>query len=170
MYILQQKRFNLNAAPDVILHFSMRGCEIARGCPAHELVAYTDSLGIYSNKYPTVITSFLRPAPKECRSPGFPHETVFSLSLAFFTLFTGSWFIHAQGGLRLFNEERLADGESALSLGGYLVSSRFWFESFQNWQSEFLAIASMVLFSIWLREVNSPESKEVATPHAENEE
>jgi hypothetical protein len=52
----------------------------------------------------------------------------------------------------------------------YLSSSRFWFESFQNWQSEFLAIGSMVVLSIWLRETNSPESKEVQTPHWENEE
>jgi hypothetical protein len=93
-----------------------------------------------------------------------------SLSLAFFALFAVAWWMHAQGGLRRFNEERLAEGEPVLSLGGYLGSSRFWFESFQNWQSEFLAIASMVLLSIWLREVNSPESKEVATPHRENEE
>ncbi len=93
-----------------------------------------------------------------------------SLSLAFFVLFAASWLMHAEGGFRRFNEERLADGESVLSLGDYLVSSRFWFESFQNWQSEFLAIASMVLLSIWLREANSPESKDVATPHWENEE
>ena len=93
-----------------------------------------------------------------------------SLSLAFFLLFLIAMALHARGGLRLYNEERLGAGEPAIGMGDYLSSSRFWFESFQNWQSEFLAIGSMVLLSIWLREANSPESKEVQTPHWENEE
>ena len=93
-----------------------------------------------------------------------------SLSSAFLLLFCVAFLLHAKGGLALFNEERLADGESPLSLGDYLTSSRFWFESLQNWQSEFLAIGCMVILSIFLREANSPESKEVQTPHWENEE
>ena len=47
----------------------------------------------------------------------------------------------------------------------YLLSARFWFESLQNWQSEFLAIAAMVVFSIFLRQRGSPESKPVDSPH-----
>jgi hypothetical protein len=93
-----------------------------------------------------------------------------SLSLAFFGFFLIAFFIHLCGGHRHYNQERLADGESLLTVGQYLSSSRFWFESFQNWQSEFLAIGSMVTFSIFLREKNSPESKEVETPHWDNEE
>ena len=93
-----------------------------------------------------------------------------SLSLAFFTLFAVSFGLHALGGQRLYNEERLRDGDAAISVADYLTSTRFWFESFQNWQSEFLAIASMVLLSIFLREANSPESKQLQTPHWENEE
>jgi len=93
-----------------------------------------------------------------------------SLSLAFLTLFSIALAIHARGGLRLYNEERVADAEEAVGMTEYLTSSRFWFESFQNWQSEFLAIGCMVVLSIWLREANSPESKEVQTPHWENEE
>ena len=49
----------------------------------------------------------------------------------------------------------------------YLMSARFWFESFQNWQSEFLAIASMVWLSVYLRQRWSPESKPVHAPHTE---
>jgi hypothetical protein len=64
----------------------------------------------------------------------------------------------------------MRDGEPPVALMEYVGSSRFWFESFQNWQSEFLAIGSMVVLSIFLREANSPESKDVATPHWENEE
>jgi hypothetical protein len=47
----------------------------------------------------------------------------------------------------------------------YLTTSRFWFESFQNWQSEFLAVGCIVLLSVWLREKGSPESKPVTAPH-----
>lgn len=93
-----------------------------------------------------------------------------SLSLAFFLLFAIAFTFHATGGQRLYNEERLRDGEPPVALSDYLTSTRFWFESFQNWQSEFLAIGSMVVLSIFLREVNSPESKQVETPHWENEE
>jgi hypothetical protein len=93
-----------------------------------------------------------------------------SLSLAFLLLFLVAGVAHARGGLRLYNEERIGEGEQPLSAWEYISSSRFWFESFQNWQSEFLAIGSMVVLSIWLREVNSPESKQVQTPHWENEE
>lgn len=93
-----------------------------------------------------------------------------SLSLALLALFIASLAWHARGGLRDYNEERAQDGEAAAGLGDYLSSSRFWFEAFQNWQSEFLAIGAMVLLTIWLREINSPESKKVDTPHSENEE
>jgi len=93
-----------------------------------------------------------------------------SLSAALFFLFIIAFAWHAIAGRRLYNEERVLDGELPVTLANYLGSSRFWFESFQNWQSEFLSIGAMVLLSIWLREVNSPESKEVETPHWENEE
>jgi hypothetical protein len=93
-----------------------------------------------------------------------------SLSGALFLLFAVSFAWHARAGLGLYNEERQQDGEATVTLSQYLGSSRFWFESFQNWQSEFLAIGAMVLLSIWLREANSPESKDVTTPHWENEE
>ena len=53
------------------------------------------------------------------------------------------------------------------ALTDYLMSARFWFESFQNWQSEFLAVLSIVVLSIWLRQHGSPESKPVDAPHSE---
>ena len=52
---------------------------------------------------------------------------------------------------------------------GYLGTAQFWFESLQNWQSEFLAIAAMVILTIYLRQSHSPESKAVNTPHGEHE-
>jgi hypothetical protein len=88
-----------------------------------------------------------------------------SLSLAFLLLFLFSFTGHALGGLWLYNEERLEKGQPAITLGDYVHSSRFWFESFQNWQSEFLAVGSIVVLSIFLRQKGSPESKPVAAPH-----
>jgi hypothetical protein len=90
-----------------------------------------------------------------------------SLSIAFFTLFLGSWLGHAAGGSREYSAERQAHNQAPVSMVEYMTSSRFWFESFQNWQSEFLAVGSIVVLSIFLREQRSPESKPVAAPHRE---
>jgi hypothetical protein len=90
-----------------------------------------------------------------------------SLALAFLLLFLGSFAVHGISGRGEYNEDRVLHGQEPVSVGGYMVSSRFWFESFQNWQSEFLAIWAMVVFSIWLRQKGSPESKPVDAPHSE---
>lgn len=92
-----------------------------------------------------------------------------SLSLALALLFLVSFVIHAISGARLRNEEAVAEGKPPETVLEYMGTSRFWFESFQNWQSEFLAIGAMVVLSIFLREKNSPESKPVNTPHDEHE-
>jgi hypothetical protein len=88
-----------------------------------------------------------------------------SLSMAFLLLFAVSFVMHAIGGTRAHNEEQLAHGGDVVSVTEYLGSPQFWFESFQNWQSEFLAIAMMVVLSIFLRQRGSPESKPVDAPH-----
>ena len=90
-----------------------------------------------------------------------------SLSIAFLALFFGSWLGHAAGGSREYSAEQRAHGRPAVSMATYMRTSRFWFESFQNWQSEFLAVGSIVVLSIFLREQRSPESKPVAAPHRE---
>jgi hypothetical protein len=90
-----------------------------------------------------------------------------SLSLAFLALFLVSFVVHGMGGAREYSQEQLEHGQPAVSALGYFATSRFWFESFQNWQSEFLAVLAMVVLSIWLREKNSPESKRVEAPHSE---
>lgn len=90
-----------------------------------------------------------------------------SLSIAFLLLFIASFTLHALGGLNNYNEEQQLHGAAVVTLMQYLVSSRFWFESLQNWQSEFLAIWTMVVFSIFLRQRGSPESKPVDAPHSE---
>ena len=93
--------------------------------------------------------------------------TTHSLSLAFMLLFMISFVGHAVCGAKAHNEEALEHGKNALSVCQYLGTSQFWFESFQNWQSEFLAIFTIVVLSIWLREKGSPESKPVAAAHSQ---
>ena len=84
-------------------------------------------------------------------------------------LFIASFLIHFFAGAKEYQQDQLAHGESMPTVTAYLGSSRFWFESFQNWQSEFLAILAMVVLTIWLREKGSPESKDPATPHWEHD-
>jgi hypothetical protein len=90
-----------------------------------------------------------------------------SLSLAFVALFLVSFVGHALCGLGAANSEAIVHGEPPMSLWSYVSGSRFWFESFQNWQSEFLAVLAIVVLSIWLRQEGSPESKPLGAPHSE---
>jgi hypothetical protein len=116
------------------------------------------------------------PRPKRPDSPwavrvGGWVETIYnhSLSIALFTLFIISFLIHLFAGAKEYQQDQLEHGESMPTMIEYLGTSRFWFESFQNWQSEFLAILAMVVLTIWLREKGSPESKDPATPHWEHD-
>jgi hypothetical protein len=89
-----------------------------------------------------------------------------SLSLVFLILFLACFFLHAAGGARHYNEEQRDHGKTEqMTTLQYIGTSRFWFESFQNWQSEFLAVGMMVLLSVWLRQRGSPQSKPVDAPH-----
>jgi len=92
----------------------------------------------------------------------------YSLSLAFLLLFLMSFFLHAVSGARVYNESEREHGryEQVTTLE-YMGTPRFWFESFQNWQSEFLAVGAMVVLSIFLRQRGSPESKPVDSPHSD---
>ena len=90
-----------------------------------------------------------------------------SLSLALLTLFLVSFFLHAAGGAKLYSEEQVAQGESPVSLVQYLGTAQFWFESFQNWQSEFFSIGVIVVLSIWLRQKGSPQSKSMSAPDSQ---
>lgn len=87
-----------------------------------------------------------------------------SLSLTFALLFAVSFILHAWSGVNAYNAEQIAHGQSPVTSAAFLRSSQFWFESFQNWQSEFLSLAMMVIFTIFLRQRGSPESKPVDAP------
>ncbi len=90
-----------------------------------------------------------------------------SLCLALFLLFLLSFLLHAAGGAKAYSQDQIEHGGQAVSMIQYLGTSRFWFESFQNWQSEFLSIAVLIIFSIFLRQKGSPESKPVDAPHGQ---
>lgn len=91
-----------------------------------------------------------------------------SLSLALLGLFAGSFLLHAATGSRAFNEQRSVAGASDhVTTWSYLAHAQFWFESLQNWQSEFLAVAAIVVLTIFLRQHGSPESKPVHAPNAD---
>jgi len=87
-----------------------------------------------------------------------------SLSTAFALLFLASFVFHAWTGTVYFNEEQRAHAAVEVSVLDFMTTAQFWFESFQNWQSEFLSLAAMVVLSIFLRQRGSPESKPVHAP------
>ena len=90
-----------------------------------------------------------------------------SLSIALFALFIASFALHALTGSGDYSQEQLAHGGDPVSALAYLGTSRFWFESFQNWQSEFLAVGTLIVLSIFLRQRGSPQSKPVAAAHSQ---
>ena len=88
-----------------------------------------------------------------------------SLGIVLFLLFVGSFVLHWINSARQAAEEAVSHGEPAVGLIPYLMDHQLWFESFQNWQSEFLSTAVLVVLSIFLRQRESPESKPVVAPH-----
>lgn len=90
-----------------------------------------------------------------------------SLSIAFMLLFLMSFALHGIGGARMACDENKLHGETCQSTLGFMGTSEFWYQSFQNWQSEYLAVFAIVILSVYLRQQGSPESKPVNTPHYE---
>jgi hypothetical protein len=90
-----------------------------------------------------------------------------SLSIAFIILFLLSWAGHLYGSFSDYNQEEILKHHNTKSLAEFLGEPLFWFETFQNWQSEFLSVASIVILSIFLRQKGSPESKPVDAAHME---
>ena len=75
--------------------------------------------------------------------------------------------MHLYGSLKDENEQLAQKGLTAENMSDHIVSARFWFESFQNWQSEFLSVFAIVILSVFLRQKGSPQSKPVDAPHSE---
>jgi hypothetical protein len=90
-----------------------------------------------------------------------------SLAIAFGLLCMLSLLMHAYGSWRVAAQDARLQGRVEPSLMEHAGSAQFWFESFQNWQSEFLAVLAIVVLSIWLRQKDSPQSKPVDAPHTQ---
>jgi hypothetical protein len=88
-----------------------------------------------------------------------------SLVIVMTTIWVGSWVAQSITGWVEFNADRFSHQQDAVSYGTYLGSAHFWQTTFQNWQSEFLAVASMAILAVYLRQRGSPESKPVGAPH-----
>lgn len=106
--------------------------------------------------------------PRAVRAGGFIRAIYsYSLGLALFFLFIVSFVLHLKYSADAAALEAAMHGDPETTLFAHLGSVEFWFESFQNWQSEFLSTAVLVVLSIFLRFRGSPESKPVAAPHSE---
>jgi hypothetical protein len=107
-------------------------------------------------------------SPQWARTGGW-RTAVFSRSLGLLMggLFLLTWAASSIAGWAAFNSEQLGERQDPVSWFGYLAEADFWNRSFQNWQSEMLAVGSMAVFSVYLRQRGSPESKPVGVAHAE---
>jgi hypothetical protein len=107
-------------------------------------------------------------SPAWVRAGGW-RTTVFSRSLGLVmgALFLLTWAASSVAGWAAYNGEQLAEKQDPVSWPGYLGEADFWNRSFQNWQSEMLAVGSMAVLSVYLRQRGSPESKPVGVSHAE---
>jgi hypothetical protein len=93
----------------------------------------------------------------------YRHSLCYALALLFILSFLMHWY----GSMKDYNEEQILKGQPIESAFQYVGNSRFWFESFQNWQSEFLSVMAIVVLSVFLREKGSAQSKPVDAPDSE---
>jgi hypothetical protein len=107
------------------------------------------------------------PAATHRRNPVLSWLYSYSLGIALAVLFFVSFGLHWWASLAAANEEALRHGGEVQTLTSYLFDAELWFESFQNWQSEFMSTAVLVVLSIFLRHKGSPESKPTGAANAE---
>jgi Arc/MetJ-type ribon-helix-helix transcriptional regulator len=108
-------------------------------------------------------------SPRWSRFHGGVRRAVYSNSLILLMLaiFVLSWFGQSVTGWTTYNDEQRQHDEPTVSWSGYVVSPDFWEDTLENWQSEFLAVGTMAVFTIYLRQRGSPESKPVGAAHDE---
>jgi hypothetical protein len=136
---------------------------VQRGSPESKDVGKE---GIGTDKEQRLGRYSLKDSPPWSKAKGF-RRWLFSNSLLIVMglIFLGSWYAQSVAGVVAYNEQQLRELQDPLTWTGYVVSADFWNRTLQNWQSEFLAVGSMVVLSIYLRQRGSPESKPVGEPH-----
>jgi uncharacterized protein DUF6766 len=90
-----------------------------------------------------------------------------SLTIALTSIFLLSWLVQSLTGWTEYNNEQQEHDDAPVSWIRYVTLPDFWEKTLQNWQSEFLALGTMTVFTIYLRQRGSPESKPVGSPHTE---
>ncbi|MDN3025423.1 DUF6766 family protein [Streptomyces sp. S.PB5] len=136
---------------------------LQRGSPESKEM---DKAGTESDKAQQVGGYAHRHSPRWARGHGFRrHVFSHSLGLVMGTLFALSWLSQSITGAAAYNEEQLRRLQAPMGWGDYIGSADFWGRTLQNWQSEFLAVASMAILSVYLRQRGSPESKPVGAAH-----
>ncbi|HST66695.1 MAG TPA: DUF6766 family protein [Mycobacteriales bacterium] len=125
-----------------------------------------DKVGPESDEDQKIGRYATKDSPRWARVGGW-RTVVYSRSLGAVMglIFLGSWLAQSIAGRASYNAQQLADLSDPVSWPGYVTSADFWNRTLQNWQSEFLAVASMVVLSIYLRQRGSPESKPVGAAH-----
>jgi hypothetical protein len=127
-----------------------------------------DQAGIESDEMQKVGSFAERRSPRWAKPGGWRtrlYEN--SLVIAFGTIFVASWLAQSVTGWTEYNDENEQHGEPIVSWATYMTRPDFWERTLQNWQSEFLAVGTMAVFAIYLRQRGSPESKPVGAPHDE---
>jgi hypothetical protein len=136
---------------------------VQKGSPESKKV---DEVGTQSDADQKIGEYATAHSPKWARARGFKLFVYsHSLLLVMGSIWIGSWLAQSLTGWRMYNEAQLEHGETTLSWVQYLGAADFWQTTLQNWQSEFLAVGSMVVLAIYLRQRGSPESKPVGSPH-----
>jgi hypothetical protein len=125
-----------------------------------------DKAGRESEKDQKLGKHALKSSPRWAKLEGGVRRWVYSnsLLLAMLAIFLASWVAQSLSGWNVFNDEQATHGEPGVSWLGYIGSADFWEATFQNWQSEFLAVGSFAVLAIYLRQRGSPESKPVGAP------
>ena len=127
-----------------------------------------DDVGLESDEQQQVGSHADARSPRWAKARGFKRRVYEnSLLITMGSLFLATWLAQSLNNWRTFNDERQEHSETTVSWGRYLVDPEFWEKTLQNWQSEFLAVGVMVVFTIFLRQRGSPESKPVGAPHDE---
>jgi hypothetical protein len=112
---------------------------------------------------------YAQPDSPRWARPGGWREVVYSrsLGLVMLVIFIASWGAQSVAGWAAYNTDQLSTRQDPVSWADYLVAPDFWNRTLQNWQSELLAVGSMAIFAVYLRQRGSPESKAVGAPHRE---
>jgi hypothetical protein len=134
---------------------------LQRGSPESKPL---DQAGLESDREQKVGQHATEESPRWAGTGGLRTLTFsWSLALVMGTIFVCSWLVQSIAGWAAYNEQQLQQLQDPVGWGAYLVGPDFWARTLQNWQSEFLAVGSMAVLSIYLRQRGSPESKPVGT-------